>query len=630
MTEEYIKWSKSVVDTETDDIVYTKLYCLVVRCTVTLAEMRFVNRRYSDEAGIPWDLSWTDIEEFPSWADDNIKIYVAHNGICFDFQVIANLLDFTVPVEQQIDTLVISRLLQPQRENGHSLEAWGVRVKVEKTKFDDFSKFSLTMLDYCAQDTLVNVHMLNWLEKEQVEWGFSNFSVRLEHKVRELIFNQERHGFYLDRSRATKLLSDTKQRLEAVEKEMYKVFVPQPRLDQTLIAKYKKNGTMSTVGMKKAFTLMKELRLKPEDYILGQKIAYMSLEDFNLGSTKQVAERLLEIGWKPKNLTPTGLPKIDEESLEPFAKEFPQVGLLSEYLMVRSRNSLAEQWLEAVDDKGYVHGRVNTMGAITGRMTHSDPNMANVPAVDAPYGGECRGCWTIKDKENYRVVGCDASSLELRMLCQYMEDPEYTKAAVSGDIHAVNMVAFKLVPAGMNPEQFKKADEPKFKEARNLSKRLLYAILYGAGNRKVGSILGASQKKGLEIKENLFTGIPKFGKLVKNMSEQSRNGYVWGIDGRRIWTRSEHAALNTLLQGGGAVVCKMWMCYIHKMAKEQALDFTQLVQVHDEYQFCVHKDHVDAFGAITKLAMKEVEKRLKMVCPLDSEWKVGLTWADTH
>lgn len=624
---DYVKWSTSVVDVETDDIKYTKIYCAVVRDTVTLHTMKFVNRTEAVRAGVEWNPEWKYLTTFPAWAKENIKVYVAHNGITFDFQAISDILGFTVTPEQQVDTLVISRLFRPQRENGHSLEAWGVRCKVEKSKFSDFSKFSLEMLSYCEQDTLVNVHTLNWLEKEKEAWGFSSTSIRLEHKVQEIIHRQEKHGFYLDRTRATKLLANTAKRLKEVELEMYKVFVPQPTLDRVMKQKYKKDKSISPVGMKPAFTALKAAGMQPSEYLLGQDVAYLTLEDFNLGSTKQVAERLIEIGWQPTNMTPTGLPKIDEDSLAPFAAEFPQVGLLSEYLMVRSRNSLATQWLDAVDDKGYVHGRVYTMGAITGRFTHQDPNMANVPAVGAPYGEECRGCWTVKDKENYRLVGCDASSLELRMLCHYMEDEDYTQAAVAGDIHALNMVAFGFCK---DPVEYAKADPKGFKEYRNLSKRLLYAILYGAGDRKVGSIVGKSTKQGKELKENLFTGIPKFGKLVRTMVEQSHNGYVWGIDGRRIWTRSEHGALNTLLQGGGAVVCKLWMCYIHKRAKAAGLDFQQCVQVHDEYQFEVLKDHTEAFGLVTKAAMKDVEKFLKMKCPLDSEFKIGLTWAECH
>jgi len=150
------------------------------------------------------------------------------------------------------------------------------------------------------------------------------------------------------------------------------------------------------------------------------------------------------------------------------------------------------------------------------------------------------------------------------------------------------------------------------------------------GDGKVGRIVGANSKTGGELKRKIFTNIPKLGKLFLEMGQQSRRGYVWGIDGRRIWTRSEHAALNTLLQGSGAVVCKLWAIFIHQMAEAAGIDFKQLVAVHDEYQFQVQADRTEEFGQITKRAMKRVEEVLKCKCPLDSEYKVGKDWSECH
>jgi DNA polymerase-1 len=193
-----------------------------------------------------------------------------------------------------------------------------------------------------------------------------------------------------------------------------------------------------------------------------------------------------------------------------------------------------------------------------------------------------------------------------------MDDAEYTKEVVGGDIHTKNQKA-----AGL--------------PTRNDAKTFIYALLYGAGDGKIGKIIGKGVKEGRKLKENFFEAIPKLRKLFLDIGQQAKyHGFVTGLDGRKIWTRSEHAALNTLLQGGGAIVCKLWTVYIHKFANEQGLRFQQLVSVHDEYQFQVHKDDVEAFGAVTKAAMKEVEKVLKMKCPLDSTWKKGYNWSETH
>lgn len=613
-----VPFEKSVIDIETDDIKATIIYCIVATCVDTLQQKRFVNKKHCKHIGVEWDESWQDIHDFGAWATANVKIFIAHNGVSFDFYYIGYLLGYVIPIKQIEDTLIMSRLFMPQREGGHSLESWGPKVGCLKLPFDDFSKFSLKMLEYCGQDTLVNVKVYKHLLQEKIDWGFTELSIRIEHNIKEIIWRQELNGFFLDEPKTHQLFAETSKRLTEIETELHKVFCPQPVVEKWITPKFLKGTTkLSSVGLKvlKQYSDQVGMDIQAEHDAgrIKWPLPIFTLEDFNLGSPKQIATRLLEIGWKPLNLTPKGAPKIDEESLAPFAKDFPQVALLSEYLMVRSRNGLAEQWLDAVDKQGYVHGKVNTLGAITGRMTHSDPNMANVPsaAPNVPYGKTCRSCWTIKDKEKYSLVGCDAASLELRMLCHFMGDDEYTKEVVSGDVHTKNQHA-----AGL--------------PTRDNAKTFIYALIYGAGDGKIGRITGGNAKTGGELKRKLFTTIPKLGKLFLEMGQQARRGYVWGIDGRRIWTRSEHAALNTLLQGSGAVVCKLWAIFIHQMANEVGIDFKQVAQIHDEYQFQVQVDRAVEFGEITKRAMKRVEEVLKSKCPLASEYKVGKAWSECH
>jgi DNA polymerase I len=604
----------SVLDVEADDLIATKIYCVVVRDVHNIANVKiFVNKEEANKSGVEWNPEWLPLDKLQEWCEKNVQFYAAHNGICFDFWVLYNLLQWFIPLDKIIDTLVISRLLQPYREGGHSLDAWGAKLGLTKIPFEDFSKLSFDMITYCCRDTEINVLMYWALLKEKMEWGFTDMSVRLEHAVRDIVFKQEQHGFYLHRERAHKLFSVTKARLAEIENEMVTVFCPQPVLEKVITPKYRKDGKLSSVGLKSLQNYCKEVGLSLEQEVTGP-IAYFQLEDFNLGSPPQVKERLLEIGWKPLNLTPKGAPKIDEESLAPFANDFPQVKLLSEYLMTRARNGLAEQWLELADKRGYVHGKVMTNGAVTGRMTHQEPNMANVPsaAPDVPYGKECRACWTVEDLDKYTMVGTDASSLELRMLCHYMDDPEYTKEVLSGDIHTKNQKAAGLL-------------------TRAQAKTFIYALLYGAGDGKIGKIIGKGSKDGGKIKARFFAAIPKLGELFSRTGFQAKkHGYVVLLDGRRVWTRSEHSALNSLLQGSGAVVCKAWMVFIHKLAKERNIEFYQLVTVHDEIQFMVRRKDVDKFGQVCKDAMKETERVLKVKCPLDCEWKQGDDWSQTH
>ena len=213
--------------------------------------------------------------------------------------------------------------------------------------------------------------------------------------------------------------------------------------------------------------------------------------DFNLGSRQQIGKYLQWFGWKPKDFTETGQPIVDEKVLS-NVKDIPEAQLIGEYLLVQKRIAQVESWVDAVEDDGRVHGYVNAIGAVTGRMTHSSPNMAQVPAGYSPYGEECRSCWIVP--KGYKLVGCDAAGLELRMLAHYMDDVEYTKEILHGDIHTANQTA-----AGLT--------------TRDQAKTFIYAFLYGAGDAKIGTITGGSARDGRRLKEKFLTNTPALANL---------------------------------------------------------------------------------------------------------------------
>ena len=254
-------------------------------------------------------------------------------------------------------------------------------------------------------------------------------------------------------------------------------------------------------------------------------------------------------------------------------------------------------------------------GTITGRMTHTSPNMAQIPAVYSPYGKECRDVWTTRTHAdsigNSVLLGCDASSLELRMLAHYMNDRDFTREVVDGDVHTANQNA-----AGL--------------PTRDNAKTFIYAFLYGAGAAKIGKIVDGTAKDGKKLIDKFLSNMPALRALRSKVDKLASRGYVLGIDGRVLQIRSAHAALNSLLQGAGAIVCKEWLKHIIIQATKRNLDFKLVASIHDEYQFEVRKDHAEELGEVTKLAMKLTEQSLKVRCPLDSEYKVGNTWAETH
>jgi DNA polymerase I-like protein with 3'-5' exonuclease and polymerase domains len=507
---------------------------------------------------------------------DSVEKIIAHNGIFFDFPVLKKVWNITVKKSQVIDTLVLSRLYNPSLEDGHSLAAWGQRLGFPKGDFTDFDN-GLTdeMLQYCKQDTLVTAKLYQHLEREMKD-DFSEKSKELEHQVAIIIAEQERNGFKLDERGATELLCSLKAKLEAIKVEMESIFPPRVESGRT----HKKTG-----------------KALPD-----------IITPFNPGSRQQIAERLQEKGWKPKKHTEKGSVIVDETTLEGI--DIPEAKAIAEYLMLQKRIAQIESWLSSVESDGRVHGRVITNGAVTGRMTHHSPNMAQIPNSGAVYGPECRNLWTV-EKGN-RLVGIDASGLELRMLAHYMNDDAYTSEVVSGDIHTANQKA-----AGL--------------ETRNQAKTFIYAFLYGAGSPKIGQIVGGGAKEGQNLITSFLRNTPKLKALREKVSRiYSQKGWLPGLDGRKLLVRSEHSSLNTLLQGAGAIVMKQALVLLSNRLKREKIDHKFCANVHDEWQIETKEATADLVGQYGVWAIEEAGKVLKMRCPLSGEYRTGLTWKDTH
>jgi len=406
--------------------------------------------------------------------------------------------------------------------------------------------------------------------------GFSARSIKLEHQIRAVIDKQEQNGFTLDVKEATLLVARLSDESTKINNELQEVFKP-----ITEIRVSEKTGK----------------RLKDKVTV------------FNPGSRKQIAERLTALGWKPHAYTEKGQAIVSEEVLSK-ATDIPQAQLIATYLTLEKRVSQIKSWIEAADANDKVNGRVLTLRTITGRMAHTSPNMAQVPAVYSPYGKECRALWTVSS-DDYTLLGTDASGLELRMLAHYMNDEAYTKEVVEGDVHTANQTA-----AGL--------------PTRDNAKTFIYAFLYGAGAGKIGQVVNGTAKDGQRLIDNFLNNMPALKALRSKVDKLSGRGYLIGLDGRVLTIRNKHAALNLLLQGAGAIVCKEWLKFIIILATKAKLDFNLVASVHDEYQFEVRKGQEEAFGAITKEAMKLTEESLKVNCPLDCEYKTGINWKDTH
>ena len=526
---------------------------------------------------------------------------IGHNILRFDLDVIKKLMGVNLYDKNIEDTLVMSRLFKPIRENGHSLKTWGYRVGFSKQDQPlDFNEYTPQMLEYCVND--VKLNEIVYLHLLQEQKGFSDESINLEHKVAQVLSEQESNGFKFDEKNATILLATLKTKMNEIVEEVQRTFKPRMVDVKLVVPKFKKDGTLSKSG----------LRSEEYDNCLATKnykpFMRQELKEFNLGSRKQIGEYLVEVGWKPKRFTPTGQPIVDEGTLKKIT-HIHEAKLIADFLLYQKRIAQIQSWLDALEDDGRVHGSVIPNGTITGRMSHNHPNMAQIPAVYSPYGKECRACWTVE--EGNVLLGVDASGLELRMLAHYMNDKEYIHEVVNGDIHTTNQ---KL--AGL--------------ESRDTAKTFIYALVYGAGDEKIGSVVGGSREQGKQLKERFLDNLPTFKITKEKVQRAAKRGFLKGIDGRKIYIRHEHAALNTLLQGGGAILMKKALIDLDSILKLNAIDYRFVANIHDEWQIEVRESQADFVGEMAVKSIIEAGEHFNLRCPMDGEYKIGGDWSETH
>ena len=575
---------KIVFDIEANGLTPDKVWCIVAHIVGTEEFFEFHG------------FSLFDFNEWLLGFDEDCEV-IGHNIIGYDIPVLERLLGTDFSKCKITDTLVLSRLANPSRDGGHSLESWGQTLNQPKGDYNDWDNFSHDMLEYCVQDVKVNTLVYKRLLSELK--GFEPECINLEHQVQGIISSQIKTGWLLDQEKCFLLLAELKEKKYDLEDKVHEVFKPLPTFIKKVTPKIKKDGTISVVGLK----------------FLGEQwdtaIAPFSRIDFpvfNLGSRQQIGRHLQYYGWKPKQFTEKGQPIVDEAVLR-AVKDIPEAALIGEYLMLQKRIAQVQSWLEAVKDDGRVHGYVNSNGAVTGRMTHSSPNMGQIPAVYSPYGRECRDVWTVP--EGYKLVGMDASQLELRMLAHYMNDEGYTNEVLNGDIHTANQLA-----AGL--------------ETRDQAKTFIYAFLYGAGDAKIGNIVGGTPKDGKRLKEKFLANTPSLGRLRERVGVASGRGYVYGLDGRRVYVRSAHAALNTLLQSAGAIVMKKALCLLNEYAILWGIDYNFIGNIHDEIQTEVREEKAQVFGGLATSCVEAAGLHFKLNCPLAGDFKIGNSWADTH
>lgn len=615
-----------IFDLETDGLLdeVSKIHCLVIKNTESELIQAYTGT--SVEFGI------TVLME----AD----LIVGHNVIKYDIPVIQKLYPwFKVDGSKVFDTLVATRLIYANIKDtdnvllkkgklpgklfgSHSLEAWGYRLGLLKGEYEGDTKLIAQlmeagmgeasakkeafarrwdelnddMLEYGVQD----VEVTHGLYQKLLDENYSQQALDLEHQVAWLMAQQERNGFCFDMPKAAVLLTKLVQRRGELERELKEYFGSW----EVQLPDFTPKVNSTKYGYTKGVTVKKT-----------------KVVEFNPSSRDHIADRLINLyGWKPEDFTEGGKPMVDEIVLGKLTYE--PCKQLTEYLLVQKRisqlNEGGQAWMKC-EKKGKIHGSINPNGAVTGRATHSYPNISQVPSSNSPYGHECRELFTVPP--GWLLVGADASGLELRCLAHFMakwDGGKYAEVLLGGDIHTENQKA-----AGLS--------------TRNQAKTFIYAFLYGAGDAKIGSIVNGSSGEGRKLKTKFLRSLPALGRLVEAVQSSAKRGYLLGLDGRRIHVRSSHAALNTLLQGAGALVCKKWLVILEEDLQAAGLkhgwggDYAFCAWSHDEVQIaCKTAAVAETVRKLAEAAVLKAGDHFGFRCPTAGESKLGTNWADTH
>lgn len=608
--------TRVIFDIETNGLLdtVTKIWCIVTQ-DVDTKEIRFFSSKSEDsrhtiQSGVKYLMDCDEI--------------IGHYVLGFDVPCIKKFYPWFEP-KKVTDTLVLSRLLNPDRgfggkfkssHAGHSVEAWAPKFNLTKVevKNNDFSIFDDNLEARCRSDVEIQLQIYLSLLKEAEKADYT-FPSKLEHKVQEIIQEQEANGWLIDYTKCESLISQLTIMMEETDLTLLE-HVPYRCIPGHTYKKiFLKDGGLAS-------PILKWLDLSLQHDVSGVFSA-VEFKQIDLNSSKQVKEYLLELGWVPdawnykkneynKELRdsrgqkiPTS-PRITPESLESIRDDFAGI-LLKKRFKIAHRVRMLKGILDNKRPDGRVAQRCNTIGAVSHRMTHGV--IANIPkpAEEVFFGKECRSIFIAP--EGRVLVDCDAAGCQARIFASWLEDDLVITELLEGDIHQYNQDKLGLA-------------------TRQIAKNTLYAFLFGAGANKLSQV---SEIDGNLVLERFNLAFPTMEAKLNKMKQELREGCLKAIDGRLLYFRNEYSAFNLYIQSAEAIVMKTALCFAYKQIKEQNLDAFPVGNMHDEMIFECKDDLTSGYvSTILETSIEAAGRLFKLRCPLAGTAKVGKSWDVTH
>lgn len=651
-----------IIDLETDNLLQkvTKIHCASIVDVDSSFSRLYIN-----------DGITSNIDEFLKLIDNPQVELIGHNIFNFDLKVIEKLYGWKPYKEQKInDTMLLAQLLFSDLKNeedqfegnifskrdtgSHSLRAWGQRIHCYKGDYEGgWEAYNDDMGKYCIQDTYTTKSLYTFLLSKVEDKLLNTNAIELENSIAPILARQQAYGVLFNKEKAEQFITDLTAKTVDLKWKLQEIFPP----------RFVSQGEFTPKRSD-----------KKKGYVGGKSFTKVKLEEFNPNSRQQIVDRLIKKwDWNPEEFTDKGNVKLNEDIIENLP--FKELKPLQEYLTICKRISQItdgkQGWTKKIDEDGRIRGAIRQNGAVTGRMAHFGPNMGQIPANDSLYGKECRELFCVPEQRI--MIGCDADALEMRCLAGYLynlDKGRFMNSLLHGnkengtDPHSVNMEAMELT-------------------SRDCAKTIFYCYVYGGKNAKVGKILfeygvdfkkyvpdfnknvaGMMQwvkekneelkEKGKEVIERsqmywecwvagkhcleLFGDrIPELVTLKENIHQKIKTvGYIKGLDGRKLFCRSQHGELNTVLQSAGALIMKKALYIADTDLQAVDLipgkDYEFILNVHDEWQLeCI--DNVEKVGIIKDILQNSMIKAgeyFKFPCPMKGSIQQGYDWSQTH